>query len=1212
MSRVVRLLALGLIIISCQALAGASPVWAAAPLAGKIISLQGQVAVRPGGQPAWVPAGLNKELFTGDAVKTGPVSRAAILCVDESQIKLNENTVLVLKRIAPSPKLRLGGVTPVGEQPAVSLYQVLSGEIWLRNKNEKFRFELETPAVTATIRGTEFNLRVNPDGSTRVTLLEGRLDLVNPYGTLVLHPGEEGLARPGQAPTKRLLLQPADAVQWSLYYPGIFSYRDLPLKAMPWEGPEAPETAAAIRQGEAAYDRGNLDEARRQGESVLKRQPQNGAALTLLGWVSLQRQAPEQARGYFLKVRQAQASTVIGLALAAYRLGDVASAYRLMEAARQKLRPTPVLTAMLGYFALLAGKVDQARAALKAAASEGSAEVLARSLLAQIYLAQNHKDAARQEASQALARAPDSPLALLTMGLVRIAYFDLPEAVRDLQKALKADPSFVDAYVYLAKIWLGSEYLARARRTIEAALTLAPREAEVLSLAGFVRFAYRDYAAARQLWTQASAANPALGEPHLGLSLCHFRFREFDLGLTQMLTATLLEPRVALYQSTLGKALYQVRTFDKALEVYDYAKTLDPQDPTPYFYKGIALTDLNRPGEAIQEINRSIALNDNTAIFRSRLMLDRDLAVRNYNLALAYNQLGLTEWAFSKAVTAVASDPVNSSAHLFLAKSYTAPVAQAAELLLYRVLSPANENTFYNLTNTVFTNDYTPMFEMPYYRGLLQGGIGAWQEKNPIQDHAVTLYGGRPGASFIAEGAYLNDLGFRDQNSTNRIANADVGVKWEPSVYGDLTGLFQYRWGKQGDLANLNDFAYRNNPQFSFNWHLKIYELAYLHRFNPQAGLLAYGTYQTWNQHLDTVIDYPDLGITDHNLTRNDWEFLDLQLQKQLTLGGHTFLAGVDYFDGHQKLHAWDVYNGGGYNDALFQTIFRPPEKTYSFYLLDYWRLKPGLVLELGLFKDFCKNARDFYAQPLSTSLWSPRFGLNWQINPQHTVRLVAMQHLNTHLFLQPLVIPTEVAGFPWVKNVPSGSKVKTAGAQWEAQWDPKTFSVLRFTAQQVDAPDFVTYYDANFNPVIQRTSNAWKSYRASLIGNRILSTSWGLSAGFDYRRIVPDLDLTPTQYLGKDFSDADFFLGLSFLHRSGWQASVKTFVVKQFLKDRADNFFGLVNLGLGKEFPQKRGFATLQVDNLFNRHFYYALEPLQDPDFAPARRILFKLGLYF
>ena len=92
---------------------------------------------------------------------------------------------------------------------------------------------------------------------------------------------------------------------------------------------------------------------------------------------------------------------------------------------------------------------------------------------------------------------------------------------------------------------------------------------------------------------------------------------EMDRGLAEMLIATLLEPRISLYQSELGKALYQARAFDKALQVYDYAKTLDKHDPTPYLYKGIALTDLNRPAEAVQEIDRSIALNDNQAVFRS-------------------------------------------------------------------------------------------------------------------------------------------------------------------------------------------------------------------------------------------------------------------------------------------------------------------------------------------------------------------------------------------------------------------------------------------------------------------------------------------------------------------------------------------------------------------------------------------------------------------
>jgi tetratricopeptide (TPR) repeat protein len=116
-----------------------------------------------------------------------------------------------------------------------------------------------------------------------------------------------------------------------------------------------------------------------------------------------------------------------------------------------------------------------------------------------------------------------------------------------------------------------------------------------------------------------------------------------------MLTATLLDPRLSAYQSELGKAFYQVRAFDKALATWDYAAGLDPKDPTPHFYKGIALTDLNRPGEAVQAINRSIALNDNRAVFRSRLLLDRDQSTRNYNLARAYSQLGLGEWALSKA-----------------------------------------------------------------------------------------------------------------------------------------------------------------------------------------------------------------------------------------------------------------------------------------------------------------------------------------------------------------------------------------------------------------------------------------------------------------------------------------------------------------------------------------------------------------------------------
>ena len=79
---------------------------AEAPMVGKLISIQGQVAVRRGSDTRWELAQVGQPLMAGDSVRTGPASTTSILCVDETQIKLNENTVVILKSIAPSPRLQ--------------------------------------------------------------------------------------------------------------------------------------------------------------------------------------------------------------------------------------------------------------------------------------------------------------------------------------------------------------------------------------------------------------------------------------------------------------------------------------------------------------------------------------------------------------------------------------------------------------------------------------------------------------------------------------------------------------------------------------------------------------------------------------------------------------------------------------------------------------------------------------------------------------------------------------------------------------------------------------------------------------------------------------------------------------------------------------------------------------------------------------------------
>ncbi len=1273
MRRAERIGGLTLVLFAFWVLPDSPPAMAEAPMVAKLISLQGQVAVSRASDPHWKPARIGQPLEAGDSVRTGPASSASILCVDESQIRLNENTIVILKSIAPSPRLQ--PVTPAKGQPSpASHYEVPQGEIWLRNKHEKFHFELETPAVTAIIRGTELNIKVQRNGATRVILLEGNVCIANPQGEVCLRPGEEGYAVPGQKPTKRLLVQPADAVQWVLYYPGIISYRDLPLTPLAGEfrtPPGPPAVAPLIREGEAAYDQGLLSEAGEKAQAVLAKDPENSRALTLLGWVSLQKYIPDEALKQFRQVRQPDDLTIVGLALALYELGDATGPYQSISAAMQKGKPSSLLVTMSGYTALMAGRVEEARSRLEAAVNlPPPAPRLARALLVQIDLVQNRKEAAQTEASQALALAPDSPMALFSMGLVKMAAFNLTAATRYLEKAIDADPRFVEAYVYLAKIWLGSEYLSRAQRTIDKALHLAPSDPLVLSLAGFVRLAFRDYSEAFQYWNRALQANPRFGEPHLGLGIYYFRHREFRRGLEEMLTATLLDPRVASYQTELGKALYQVRSFDRALEVYDYTKTLDPRDPNPYFYKGIALSDLNRPGEAIQEINKSIELNDNVAMFRARSLLDQDLAVRNYSLAKSYQQLGLNEWAYSKAVTAVNYNPHESSAHLFLRDVILGATSEASfltggllvstaniEATLFRVLSRANQATFSNIplngTEALgFTTDYTPMFEMPYGRAVASGGIGAWEGGKSIQDHQGLVYAGAPG---VAGGAFVryfdnrganwpSDVTLDSFNGNGRMYDIETLAKWEPTVKGTLSGFYQYTDQKATDQG-----TYRQAPQFPYVDPInnvvgnnvverqRFYEMAYYHRFNPQAASLIYYSHLELPYHslkpssatssIDTGFGiFPISGQESLSLTF-DRTSNNLQAQQHLRLsclGQHSLIGGFDYFTCpgvSQRKNQTDTIIIDTFPAIITQSQSSswPPQWSYSFYLLDYWRPFKGLVLELGLFKDFNKAVRSGISQNLLfpeniyTSLWSPRFGANYQFavnGTQHVLRAALGRYLNTHLITQPLLVPAETASFPWAIDSGSGTEIRQAGVAWETQWNSRTFTTLRLNALRLSTPTFFTDA-AGLDHSMWQT---WKRYQASFVLNRILVSSLGLSLGVMGKRVIPDLSYEATDGL-QSYSEFNAFIGLAYLHPQGWLARIRPLLVQQYGKitgHTADNPFVILNLTVGRDFPNKRGFALFEVQNLFNRRPFYSLEPARDLEFSNQRRFLFRLGLYF
>ena len=204
--------------------------------------------------------------------------------------------------------------------------------------------------------------------------------------------------------------------------------------------------------------------------------------------------------------------------------------------------------------ALAIGDAATARAELESvlASSPGALRPLV--MLSELHLTQNRTADAAAAAQRAVAAHPNSVAAHVAAAQAAQAAFDLDTARRELDAAIAIDPTDTRALVNRARLRFGTGDSEGARQDADRAAARAPDDAQLRSLLGFIRMAEGDEDAARADFDAAVGSDGALGEPHLGLGVLYFRAGRYDDGLLEMLTATLLEPTVSLYQSYLGKA----------------------------------------------------------------------------------------------------------------------------------------------------------------------------------------------------------------------------------------------------------------------------------------------------------------------------------------------------------------------------------------------------------------------------------------------------------------------------------------------------------------------------------------------------------------------------------------------------------------------------------------------------------------------------------
>ena len=161
--------------------------------AATLESASGVVEVLPAGSETWLPASAVERLEAGDRIRTGPLSAATLVFFNGSRTDLEAETEVTLAQMS---SLRDGS----GEVIVLHQWQGRSHNRVQPLPDPASRFEIETPTAVAAVRGTEFAVAVEADGTTQVVVREGLVEVTAQGTTVQVQPGQVTSVQPDMPP----------------------------------------------------------------------------------------------------------------------------------------------------------------------------------------------------------------------------------------------------------------------------------------------------------------------------------------------------------------------------------------------------------------------------------------------------------------------------------------------------------------------------------------------------------------------------------------------------------------------------------------------------------------------------------------------------------------------------------------------------------------------------------------------------------------------------------------------------------------------------------------------------------------------------------------------------------------------------------------------------------------------------------------------------
>ncbi len=434
----------------------------------------------------WQPAKQKQQLNAGASVRTAAYGQMALLLRDNTQLRVNQDSEVRIKEVSPNSTTSL---------------ELNQGNIWAQAKRllrsvssgvaaARPAVEVRTHTSTIGIRGTDWDVRVEPSGVTTLTVLSGLAELSNDVGSISVGPNEQARSEAGKAPTKVLITNARDRIQW------VTTYRPQPQR---WVG----EDAAAFAELVQAIDAGEYAKAVPRLEGMIGR---SVAAARLLADLYI---ALGRAIEATILLQHHEDPLAMALLAHALLIGDEsARAGQVIEKGLKRFPDHPELLIAQGDWARFEGL-----------------PVLA-----------------RQSFSDAIAANEKNAAGWFGRGRVDVEREALANARRDLLQALTLDPQGAGYRGELGTLESYANNLVAAEAQFQEALNIQSADFNVLAGLGIVKLKSGNPEEALQAFLKAGVLQPDFARAALWTAVAYYQLGREQNALDTLARAAKLDP----------------------------------------------------------------------------------------------------------------------------------------------------------------------------------------------------------------------------------------------------------------------------------------------------------------------------------------------------------------------------------------------------------------------------------------------------------------------------------------------------------------------------------------------------------------------------------------------------------------------------------------------------------------------------------------------